>query len=114
METIKPTYVTFEQAKLLKEEGFDEKTQTIFQYSADWNKVETNPKYYVDGCSQCSRPEQWQVVEWLRVNHNIWIYVFRSKEGYFYNIVTGKNDPVFETPQEAYSAAFDYVLNNLI
>jgi hypothetical protein len=62
------------------------------------------------------------VIEWLRINHGIWIYVlpystlfrpyaeeiidkdrFGKWEGHKYN-----------TPQEAYSAAFDYILKELI
>ena len=83
-----------------------------------------------------SRPEQWQVVEWLRVNHGIWIKVdhFLTNENtvdWDFEIDKVDNDldeksnyiPLvsfdiersFETPQEAYSAAFDYIKeNNLI
>jgi hypothetical protein len=108
-----------------------------------------------DRCFGCSKqngyletfsaPEQHQVIEWLRVNHGIWVEV-----GFYYNpekldkkffefgtanINTGeegllnnaikrigsdwtsspKEYNLFNTPQEAYSAAFDYIKdNNLI
>jgi len=131
---IQPTYVTFEQARWLKEKGFNVKVISFFDNDIlsepkdrkvdkftiynpiNWNAI--RPHYY-------SRPEQWQVVEWLRVNHNIWIEVHGWtnqpvgdevwKECYqaFIN-GDATNVFIFKTPQEAYSAAFDYVLNNLI
>jgi hypothetical protein len=73
-------------------------------------------------------PEQHQVVEWLWLNHGIWIQVSISRYGMFYcNIL--KNQPTkninvpmsyemicqlndYNTPQEAYSAAFDYIKEN--
>lgn len=66
------------------------------------------------------------VCEWLRVNYNIEMWVapfihegfFETPKTYSYFIYSDagwENDGVdFESPQEAYSAAFDYVLNNLI
>ncbi len=121
MTQIKPTYVTFEQARKLKQKECDIKTETIFQYSDEegWNKVENFPKYYAKGCSHCNRPEQWQVIEWLRVVHGIWVYVFRHDNNQFFWSIDSTqeeftSDNSFISPQEAYSAAFDYVLNNLI
>lgn len=103
--------------------------------------------------SNYTAPEQWQVVEWLRVNHGIWISILHRDvrnqpimdnnniikyinfKGFTFHIVStlecnnlmsdkieeylnggiGKGcGIVFETPQQAYSAAFDYILNNLI
>jgi len=143
---IKPTYVTFEQAKLLKEKGFYVKVEWAYQ---DKNLVHDshckelknwNDKNHVD----CSAPEQHQVVEWLRVNHGIWVLVLpqdKSAIDYrigenkypshalFFSIIKYKEDCSckecintsddkgelflhFDSPQEAYSAAFDYILNN--
>lgn len=69
-------------------------------------------------------PEQWQICEWLRINHGIWINVnwypeneinkwnsTIDKIGNFKQLAYLKD---FNSPQEAYSAAIDYVLNNLI
>jgi signal peptidase I len=99
---IKPTYVTFEQAKLLKEKGFEVK--------------EVRGGYLV--------PEQWQVVEWLRVKHGIWTVVNWGTNNdevvWYYGISKiGINSafmekPYYKTPQEAISAAFDYCLKELI
>jgi hypothetical protein len=126
---IKPTYATFEQAKLLKEKRFD---------------VECHHGYFKHGDTQlllwldsepinselAKAPEQWQVVEWLRIKHGIWILVLPTVCGYYaYKIVDVQLDPAnpierppysnvngvdYNTPQEAYSAAFDYILKNLI
>jgi hypothetical protein len=60
-------------------------------------------------------PEQWQVVEWLRIKHGIWVYVKQTHNNNFCFEITGRDGNVFnmnKTPQEAYSAAFDYILNN--
>jgi hypothetical protein len=70
------------------------------------------------------------VVEWLRVNHGIWVSVgvgnlFHEDKFFIlikkYNIDRWELTPLdnerhspYDTPQQAYSAAFDYILNNLI
>ena len=129
MTQIQPTYVTFEQAKLLKEKGF-----YLYGYLEDvWlgNRYEKKKGRLIEipifGLGATSKlPEQWQVVEWLRVNHNIWVYVpcYTKVLGdripfYQYHIRVYGEQFIeeclsFKTPQEAYSSAFDYVLNNLI
>jgi hypothetical protein len=66
------------------------------------------------------------LVEWLRVNHGIWVRLTTYAFGFQYHL-DNTPDPEtwnidrrydcaddFKTPQEAYSAAFDYILNNLI
>jgi hypothetical protein len=131
MKEIKPTYITFEQAKFLKEKGFDfpcSKAYIIYEsedtepYNEDglelnWNKHKSEIDYTR---KFMSRPEQHVVVEWLRINHGIWVSVRKSwqggvfigyesqidcEEGYF-------NCDTFNSPQEEYSAAFDCLLNN--
>lgn len=63
------------------------------------------------------------VVEWLRVNHGIWVEVYmddNSTFGYLISKITpeGRRDcPLkrqFVTPQEAYSAAITYCLEKII
>lgn len=169
-QEIKPAYVTFEQAKLLKSKGFkletncyyfedhefcqykivdtygyygDEYTVELDELYKNWNDAFLQKKNG-DRCFGCSKdkvyfetysaPEQWQVVEWLRITHDIHItygcdYNWKLKEcrgkAKFYYIINfdlldslDKNlEPkfLFDTPQEAYSTAFDYILqNNLI
>jgi len=134
---IKPTYVTFEQAKLLKEKGFDEITKATYQYQ----NLETNCDYdefknslFTYDHFEISAPEQWQVVDWILYNYNyhielgpsihtklVWYYYIHKIEKGF--VVTGlehpnidlpKDVPYYSSKQEAYSAAFDYIFNNLI
>ncbi len=152
MKNIEPTYVSFEQAKFLKEKGFgkwtgDIKTTDYCHAKYFHNKPsgyglinwkETDILYisgydnWVNEYPYCDiwtyAPEQWQVVEWLRVNHGIcihtkpdnneediivWEFVILSiiDEEVWFTVRQSQ----FNSPQEAYSAAFDYILtNNLI
>lgn len=128
MTEIKPSYVTFEQAKKLKEKNFNEKCPTLYNERGEdsGTKMGMNflPNNYVN---YYSRPEQWQVVEWLRVVHGIWVYCEINGDRYYCKakklksnwrrVVSGvvnNENTLYNSPQEAYSAAFDYVLNNLI
>jgi hypothetical protein len=65
--------------------------------------------------------------EWLRVNHDIWISCYPTSNLLKYQIrIYQKNKSLinkiygdvmghhFNSPQEAYLATFDYILNNLI
>lgn len=127
MTKIKPTYVTFEQAKLINYPFL-----TDFGYSLSGNIIER--KGFIATNGWINMPEQWQVVEWLRVKYGIWVSVHleycRGCEGYDFNFqyINDKEktikeqkiqyetlgETVFDLPQEAYSAAFDYTLNKLI
>jgi hypothetical protein len=139
---IKPTYVTFEQAKWLKEKGYKQTPNKLripyYNYKGEFRgDVSDYIKAYVDEdkekaeeYSTINAPEQWEVVEWLRINHGIWLYVkrgceIRNNEAFdkFQSIIEFipqvKFDitdlPTFDSPQEAYSAAFNYIKeNNLI
>ena len=134
-QEIKPTYVTFEQAKWLKEKGFKGRSR---YYGGSGELVEVpniieNDYRHTNNEMQRFRweaPEQHQVVEWLRVNHGIWVCVgvgnlFHEDKFFIlikkYNIDRWELTPLdnerhspYDTPQQAYSAAFDYILNNLI
>jgi hypothetical protein len=145
---IKPTYVTFEQAKLLKGKGFDgECNKCYFKQNAKIFGIDEHGRYYKsvnipkklhtvgDVAVQnienvILAPEQWLVVEWLRVNHGIWIDVgvgnlFHKCKFYIliktYNVdrwdltsLDNERHSPYDTPQKAYSAAFDYILKKLI
>ena len=145
---IQPHYVTFQQAKWLKEKEFNTKVISFFDNDKlsepkdrkvdgftiynpiNWNTVK--PHYY-------SRPEQHQVVEWLLVNHGIWVYTYpiapfvTDGEDYpkivWVSKICSLNQVNFEkfidadnglainhhsSPQEAYSAAFDYIFKELL
>jgi len=154
MEKLQPKYVTFEQGKLLKEKGFNVPTKKFYElaltskkdkehgYSGSfgWKKGECNLQegYFINNLKDCdysgkhwfmcSAPEQWVVVEWLRVNHDIWVSVNIAIDDkwYFelYNLKDKRNAEIiiedenvtdfYNSPQEACSAAFDYILKNLI
>lgn len=77
-----------------------------------------------------SAPEQWVVVEWLRIVHGIQVFLdYTFYDGFHYGCKYVKSNGDYgdiwkegveddidgvSTPQEAYSTAFDYILNNLI
>jgi hypothetical protein len=136
---IKPAYVTFEQAKWLKEKGFDVPCKQRFWVGFEgdvhfqddclllnWNNYDDSSTIYF------SAPEQWVVVEWLKINHGIWVFpewqcgrknwIFNIEKlnSYDETIEIQKNyykelgEAEYNSPQEAYSAAFDYILTNLI
>jgi len=142
---IKPHYVDFNTAKLLKEKGF--KYYCPISY---WNQEltyntpgyplengETSQENYYD-FERYYAPEQHIVVEWLRINYGIWIYTYPvapfivDDEDYpkivWVSKICSLNQVNFEkfidadnglavnhhSPEKAYNAAFDYILNNLI
>ena len=120
---IEPRYVTFEQAKWLKEKGFD--LPTLNWYHRGNKKFNTNDLLFSINklTDNYSAPEQWQVCEWLLINHGIWIDVTLSSDFKFLNLIRDIKNPnthlgiarvndssFFNSPQEATSAAFDYIL----
>jgi hypothetical protein len=132
---IEPTYITFEQAKWLQEKGFDVPTYGYYNglnfYLGEYkNHSQTtigDTPMHKRLIGYVSAPEQWQVVEWLRVNHGIWvspgIITLNGVAKWFaryFKVVNGlleipkDIDDNFDTPQEAYSALFDYILKELI
>ena len=127
---IKPTYVTWEQAKLFKEKGSNIKVKTFFDLLSNTQINDAPLGNYNLTKQSVSIPEQWQVVEWLRINYGIWIsiQIGHDENKVWYNVYLEKIELTYEfepinndfdiggdTPQEAYSAAFDYILNkNLI
>ena len=140
MKEINPIYVTFEQAKSFYNKGLEREVLGIKPSSVQ--KPYYNDKGELNGdCSEHIKkilnyeksilypaPEQWQVVEFLRVNHNIFIQVvaevYADGINYLWNTINLAKDEStpwhgdngeYNTPQEAYSTAFDYILqNNLI
>jgi hypothetical protein len=126
---IKPAYVTFEQAKWLKEKGLIANCKRYWVKYSNTEYKEMSDNQYEDLDREIgigsnliiSKYEQWQVVEWLRVNHGIWITVTSiSQESWQWHI-TKPGDSLgklyeedFYSPQEAYEAAIEYCLRNLI
>jgi hypothetical protein len=131
-QPIEPTYITFEQSKLLKERGIDILTDECLFFVDDINNDEEHQiknrddvfdggiGYIVDE-NEYRVYHQWELVEWLRVNHGIWISValdLSNTQLFDFEIQKKQwmmpSEEHYDSPQEAYSAAFDYVLNNLI
>lgn len=134
-------YVTYEIALMLKQKGFDEKCShyyvTDFQnFKADGILKKTtlpedleneNIFYFVDRSKQhhlLVAPEIWQVIEWLRLKHNIWISVNISaiNKTFRFSIHSyqqkGSLDNIekagYNTPEESYLEAFRITLSELI
>jgi hypothetical protein len=134
---IKPTYITFEQAKLLKEKGFDVDCTHAYCQSVNLDRPIEHcfpriNQYKPNVKEEWLAPEQWQVVEWLLLNHRLDIIVKYPESNT--NKVEGINSVYYDLEiyklqggdahklykfigvsdkkQEAYSAAFDYILNN--
>jgi hypothetical protein len=133
---MEPKYITFEQAKWLKEKGFDIPCLKYYygmESLQDINKVLNHNESIFNTCY--SAPEQHQVVEWLRVNHGIWITPIPRLNSWIFSIVevkTSNHDSLIDidfygsnayliskgiptimmSPQESYSAAFDIIRNN--
>ena len=143
---MKLKYITFEQAKWLKEKEFgkwsgDIKTTNYCHGKyfhkkpsgyglVNWKETDilfiTGYDNWVNEYPYCDvwtyAPEQHQVVEWLWLNHGIWVAVTINgldklfnfdihnykQKGSLGNIQNGG----YKSPQEAYSAAFDYIKEN--
>lgn len=153
---IKPIHINFEQSKVLKEKGFNQLVNHFYCQKGklhprilesgnepmpfepeDFNEnFNTIVKYEVEGKYQnvFSAPEQWQIIEWLRVKHGILVKSDCDCYGEIWyaklyvcsrlvwdntdqrsSIVTANHFMVeCVSQQESYSSAFDYILNNLI
>ena len=123
------TIVSFKLAKLLKEERFNEpiKQRYFIAENIDsdrfpflqkecalynWNNYDDfSTSYY-------SAPTIAEVVMWLYEKHGIWIEVSREYANgkYIYQYFVDKNNQEFgfNSPTEAYEAAIEYTLKNLI
>jgi hypothetical protein len=120
---MEPKYITFEQAKWLKEKGFDVPVKSMYHDEefiyggADYNH-NNKEEQKLWNCLKLSAPEQWQVVEWLELTYQKYAYAFRYNGIWQYKIDAEHGTDYFSTgegfksKQEAYSAAFDYIKNN--
>jgi hypothetical protein len=137
------TPVSYAIAKLLKEKGFNEPCTTIVTKENKYHLVSGTEKAFINGISFtiaknkglpdhiCSAPTIADVVMWLYEKHGIWISVsITIQKEYYYQCIdiTGKKDSTknnypsrickpgnyYNSPTEAYEAAFEYALNKLI
>jgi hypothetical protein len=132
---MKKSYVKFEQSKLLKEKLFPQK-ECNQGYSLDG---EDSFDYSLDlmNGKAIAKPEQHEVVEWLLVEKGIFIgleLIDNTREFYYQPTIWTMKDRdwhdedmtdqakricewrewQYSTPQQAYSAAFDYIFKELI
>jgi hypothetical protein len=131
------TPVSFELAKLLKEKEFDELCYNYWcnttEKSIELHRLNAPIKQNQMLLGVATAPTIAEVVMWLYGNYGIWIKVDVASKDFWHpsivNIEDGnfmvhpsyvsqkfleKNGRVFNAPTEAYEAAIDYVLNNLI
>ncbi len=126
---IKSTYVTFEQAKILSNLGLDSKPFPK-QYLIKTGEFSTDPIMDYYNQKTVAAPEQWQVIEWLHIKHGVQIFLdYTFYDGFHYGCKFVESSGDFgeiwkegidndidgcDTPQEAYSFTFDYILKKLI
>lgn len=113
------TPVSFENAKLLKEKGFD--IPTLKWYHRETKKLNTNDLIFSMNklTDNYSAPTIAEVVMWLYKKHGIWISVFKYKDH-----AADLNDPYlfrnqfdrgdYDSPKKAYEAGIEFALKNLI
>lgn len=117
MKKIEPAHATHQQAQILKEKGFDENVHSYYMHRDEQDIKRFNGAVTKNGLHcDIPRPEQWQVIEWLRIKHNINIWVEQGKFCFIDNDNHSAYNSLgeFKSPQAAYSAAFDYILNEMI
>lgn len=115
------TLINFELAKMLKEKGFDEPCYKGW----DLSEEDSNPTFHEyttqNKNSDCietfyTAPTIAEVVMWLYKKHGIWIEVTTDVYSKFCWLVkefrASQNN--YNSPTEAYEAAIEYTLNNLI
>src|SRR5574343_935867 len=119
------TVISFEVAKLLKEKEFDEVTDLIYMtnHTSEVLFENINGLKHLDGNNPfVSAPTIAEVVMWLYEKHGIWIDVVlsRNEKQFTFMIQSLSFDAnkflneYFNSPTEAYEAAIEYTLNNLI
>ena len=132
-------YIIFEQAKWLKEKDYEIETENVLFCIDEVNNIEEhqtkNRKIIYDGGISYKLKEneyriyhQWEMIDWLLEKHGIWISVvlfhpLGESISFFFQIQKHKknsidsiddlNMDVFHTPQEAYSVAFDYIIEKI-
>ena len=128
------TPVSFELAKLLKEKeiyipAFHYYENEVLKepYLENGSSTDTEfrvelsdlKEYFNKWSKKISAPTISEVVMWLYEKHGIWIYAHRIDQKEFYwSIDTDKKEFTsgenFKTPTEAYEAAIEYTLKNLL
>jgi len=107
--------ITYEQAKWLYKLGYEFDVEEDF---TEWDEDKFN--------DVIGLPEQHHVVDWLLEKHNTWVHSApeNNEEDIvkWYYVIQRIDTEVrfirrfgeFNSPQEAYSSAFDYIRENII
>jgi len=137
---MKKEFVTFKQAKTLRKKGFTKENGYACQFgwinymesfTGATNDPENDLGYALDKLGNShliEMPEQWQVIEWLRTRHNIFISAHLdtifNKGKYtvlLHNTITLEHISIsnkihsgYNLPQEALWAGIEYALKKLI
>jgi hypothetical protein len=112
-------YVTFEQGKWLLEKDYPP-TAKCFNEEGKECTVSVIVRRITDS-TYYPRPEQHQVVDWLLEKYSIWVTVKREYHNGallgFESIIDTNEGFIdcgtFDTPRQAYSAAFNYIKDNI-
>jgi hypothetical protein len=115
------TPVNYPIAKLLKEKGYNEPCALLYdengKISGTKMSMAGHPNIYIN---KYSAPTIAEVVMWLYEKHGVWISVTQGKASENFGYRIQGRESFFEvnytrtTPTEAYEAAIEYVLTNLI
>jgi len=114
------TPVNFELAKPLKEKGF--LNGTLQWYHRYTKKLNTNDFVFSMNklTDNYSAPTIADVVMWLYEKHGIWLFPDYYNKDRFYYVIKQKDkrniqsSDFYTSPTEAYEAAIEYTLKNLI
>lgn len=106
------TPVDFPTAKLLKEKGFEQRTKS---YTEDGKLVTVSLtiRRFIPEKIYYPAPTIAEVVMWLYERHGIWISPTHQYNQFFWRFGSYQTQD-FNSPTEAYEAAINYTLNNLI
>ncbi len=130
------TPVSFELAKILKEKGLDKVTTSAYHKNSgeliftDWDNINSNDDILIPNSFNIeedswliSAPIIADVVMWLYEKHGIWIYTVRDydipkfnyaiQQPNVYSVLTHTHND-FNSATEAYEAAIEHSLKNLI
>ena len=113
------TPVSFELAKLLKEKEFKKKCTAFYDLISNTQIDNAPPGNYNLTKQSVSIPTIVEVVMWVYEKHEIWISVEASDDFTMFCFRVRKKEVSrlsfnYNSPTEAYEAAIEYTLKNLL
>lgn len=111
---IEESYVSFDTAKLLKEVGFDVPCRDFFTIEGDGNVVITEARScrYHNSFEDCfiSRPTLALAARWLREEHNIFIQLNPTFDGWLLDLFDLKKHQYILTNKDANADSYETAL----